>query len=81
MHYESFFSGVHLKAVGTVYDFYTMKEISAVAHADIFGSNIRIKFLGGKVRTFKPGAPFDVYVKIYFSICHKFLLKILSLTY
>ncbi len=45
-------------------DFYSLEELPGQAESFILDSGIRVKFAGGKYRTFKPGANIPCYVSM-----------------
>ena len=56
--------GTKLKVTATVYDWYELEEQPGYGTTEIVADTYRIRFLGGKVRTFKPGTAFEVYVSV-----------------
>jgi len=58
-------AGTTLRVSATVWDWDHLEEKSNTASTVIIESGAFIKFLGGKVRTFKPGQPFNVYVSSF----------------
>ena len=45
-------------------DFYSLEELPGQAQSFILDSGVRVKFIGGKFRTFKPGTNIDCYVSL-----------------
>lgn len=67
--------GTKLKATVTVKDWYEIEVQPGKGTTEIIADKYRIRFLGGKVRTFKPGTAFEVYVSKlhdYFVECFLF---------
>ena len=57
-------------------DFYSLEELPGQAQSFILDSGVRVKFVGGKFRTFKPGTNIDCYVSLkYISLI--FLVSII----
>ena len=57
-------AGTKLKATVTVKDWYEIEVQPGKGTTHIIEDTFRIRFLGGKVRTFKPGTAFNVYVSV-----------------
>ena len=57
-------AGTTLRGSATVYDWNHLEEKTSTASTVIIESGAFIKFLGGKVRTFKPAQALSVYVRI-----------------
>ena len=56
--------GTKLKVTAKVNDWYELEEQPGYGTTEIVADTYRIRFLGGKVRTFKPGTAFEVYVSV-----------------
>ena len=64
-HLEKFthdLAGAEIGLYAEVYDWNFMENKTQKAHTIILSHEPQIKFIGGRVRTFKPGQPLDVYV-------------------
>ncbi len=57
-------AGTEVKVTAKINDFYYLEKKTGSSVAYIYGSTVRMKFLGGKIRTFKPNAPFQVLVGV-----------------
>ncbi len=57
-------AGTEVKVTAKVNDFYYLEERIGSSAAYIYGSTVRMKFLGGTIRTFNPSAAFQVLVSI-----------------
>ena len=55
-------AGTKLKISASVTDWHLLHTREAVSYTHIYSSEMKYKFVGGLVRTFKPGAVFPVYV-------------------
>ena len=59
--------GSVLRVTATIWDWEFLEEKTNVATSTVIDSGAYIRFLGGAVRTFKPGQSLDVYVSAFYS--------------
>ena len=56
-------SGMDLLFIGSVTDYYYLETYTGTALAHVIKDGIKLKVLGRRVRTFKPGVPFNIQVR------------------
>ncbi|KAI0237381.1 hypothetical protein LSAT2_012128 [Lamellibrachia satsuma] len=58
-------TGAQLVVSATVVDWYFIELKTEKAISYVFDSGIKVRFLGGRVRVFKPGNPLKVFIAVY----------------
>ena len=62
-------TGAQLVVSATVVDWYFIESKTEKAISYVFDSGIKVRFLGGRVRVFKPGNPLKVFVSAARGLC------------
>jgi len=61
--------GKQVKVSVTMLDWHWNKTYSGFSTTRVFSDEVNLKFLGGRVWTFKPNVPFKIYVSNLMRIC------------